>query len=198
MKSDKLQMLYFYIENDSAGKDRYAVVDEFSRNVHGYMDIWTVNCEWWNEIEEIEDKITLKVCARAREMRKQLPRLLAIVPPIPRIDPRTGQVKVPTDVVYDDFSNFAAGPVTKWALNLLPTYRMRIKKEADIDYFLKRREDLPYKVVLFSNKKKTWNVFKAISAEFYNRADFAEVYKSASKVTEFFNVDTYPKLIAYK
>jgi hypothetical protein len=41
-------------------------------------------------------------------------------------------------------------------------------------------------------------VFKAITAEFNNRADFAEVYKSASKVTDFFNIDTYPRLVAYK
>lgn len=198
MTSDKLQILYFYIENDSAGKARYSVVDQFSQSVYGYMDIWTVNCEWWNEIEEIEDKITLKICARAKEMRTQLPRLLAMVPPVPRVDPRTGQVQVPTDVLYDDFSNFAAGPVTKWALNLLPTYRMRIKNIKDTEYFMNRREDLPYKVVLFSNKKKTWGVFKAITAEFFNRADFAEVYKSATKVTEFFNIDTYPKLVAYK
>ena len=103
MTSDKLQILYFYIENDSAGKARYSVVDQFSQSVYGYMDIWTVNCEWWNEIEEIEDKITLKICARAKEMRTQLPRLLAMVPPVPRVDPRSGQARVPTDILYDDF-----------------------------------------------------------------------------------------------
>jgi len=91
-KADKLQMLYFYIENDAAGADRYAVVDELSKNVDGLMDIWTVNCEWWNEIEDIEDKITLKVCAKTKEMRLQLPRLLAVIPPVPRVDPRTGDL----------------------------------------------------------------------------------------------------------
>jgi len=46
----------------------------------------------------------------------------------------------------------------------MPIYRMRIKKEKDIDKFFEKRPDLEFKVILFSNKKRTWTVFKGLSA----------------------------------
>jgi hypothetical protein len=53
-------------------------------------------------------------------------------------------------------------------------------------------------VILFTNKKKTWNVFKGITAEFKDKIDFAEVYKSAKSVLKAFGVNKVPSLYMYK
>ena len=68
----------------------------------------------------------------------------------------------------------------------------------DVERFFDRRPDLEYKVVLFTNKKKTWNIFKGITAEFNNRLDFAEIYKSARPVLHFFEIRKVPKIVVYK
>lgn len=80
----------------------------------------------------------------------------------------------------------------RWAAKLLPIYRMRIKKLEQVDKFFDRRPDLEYKVILFSDKKRTWTVFKGLTAEFKDRLDFAEVYKSASDVLEHFEITKMP------
>jgi hypothetical protein len=63
---------------------------------------------------------------------------------------------------------------------------MRIKKVDQIDKFFDRRPDLDYKVILFSNKKRTWTVFKGLTAEFKDRLDFGEVYQSSTEVMNHF------------
>ncbi len=53
-------------------------------------------------------------------------------------------------------------------------------------------------MILFTNKKQTWNIFKGLTAVFHNRLDFAEVYKSATDVLKHFEVDVLPKIVIYK
>ena len=80
----------------------------------------------------------------------------------------------------------------------MPIYRKRIKKDSQIKEFFEQRDDIPTKVILITNKKKTWNVFKGITAEFKDRIDFAEVYKSAKSVLKTFGVKKVPSLYMFK
>ena len=67
-----------------------------------------------------------------------------------------------------------------------------------VELFFNGRPDLEYKVILFTNKKRTWNIFKGLTAEFNNRLDFAEIYKSAGSVLKFFEINKVPQIVVYK
>jgi len=51
---------------------------------------------------------------------------------------------------------------------------------------------------MFHNKKKTWHVYKGLTAVFHNKIHFGEVYKTAKKVLKLFNVTVIPAIIAVR
>ena len=87
---------------------------------------------------------------------------------------------------------FSTYKIVKWYAKNLPIYRKRIKTLDEATEFFEGRPDLPWKVIMFHNKKNTWSVFKGLSAHFHNRLDFGEVYKSAKGVLQHFNITTVP------
>jgi hypothetical protein len=57
---------------------------EVAEMMEGMIDVYHLNCEWWNELELLGDVNTLSICAKA--FRKKLPRVMVYQPPVPRLD----------------------------------------------------------------------------------------------------------------
>jgi len=115
---------------------------------------------------------------------------------VPRLDPRTNEPKAIKAIEFKEL--WGGVEEARWAAKLLPIYRMRIKKEDQIDKFFEKRPDLDYKVILFSNKKRTWTVFKGLTAEFKDRLDFGEVYQSSKSILSHFKIKKLPSIVVYK
>ena len=64
--------------------------------------------------------------------------------------------------------------------------------------FLSGREDLPYKVILFTKKKKTSRIIKGLTAEYFNRLPFAEVHISQKKIVKEFGVESFPQIVVVR
>jgi len=83
-----------------------------------------------------------------------------------------------------------ASAIANYAISRLPNYVI----SKNIDSFLKDSSELN-KVVLFTDKKKTTNLYKALSVEFKDRLAFSEVHKSNSALIEEFGVTEFPTFV---
>jgi hypothetical protein len=86
----------------------------------------------------------------------------------------------------------------KFAHKLIPAYRQRIKSWDDYNDFLKNEIELN-KVLLFTDRKKSGPVFKALTIHYFGRLHFGEVYSDEEneEIMEMigdFEVKEFPKL----
>jgi len=80
-----------------------------------------------------------------------------------------------------------ASAIASYATSQLPDFVMK----QNLDKFFGSKLD---KVLLFSDKKKTTNVYKALALEFRDRLVFAQVQDSHELVQQY-NIDSFPTLI---
>merc|ERR1711963_1003284 len=83
-----------------------------------------------------------------------------------------------------------AAAIANYATSRLPNFVVN----KNIDAFLKDGAELN-KVVLFTDKKKTTNLYKALAVEFKDRLAFSEVHKSNAALVEEFGVTTFPTFV---
>ena len=88
MDSEKASVIMYHVPEC---KHCSIVYDEFlievAEMMEGMIEVFHLNCEWWNELEALGDVNTLSVCSKP--FRKKLPRVMVYQPPVPRLDVRT-------------------------------------------------------------------------------------------------------------
>jgi len=89
-----------------------------------------------------------------------------------------------------------ASNIAQEALNYLPSFVATLTSKS-FDTFLEKASGLA-KVILFTDKSATTNLYKAISVEFKGRLAVAQVGKSEKGLVEQFKVTTYPTLLVVK
>jgi len=97
--------------------------------------------------------------------------------------------KVPED--YEGPRTAAA--MANFAVGKLPNFVSKITSKS-IDSFLSTPENLA-KVILFTNKKETSNLYKALAVDFHHQLVLGEVKDSEKEIVDNFGVTKFPTLI---
>lgn len=64
------------------------------------------------------------------------------------------------------------------------------------DSFVERERTAKHKILLFTDKKSTPTVFKALSKKHIDRLNFGEVKQSEEELLKKFGVETFPTILA--
>ncbi len=67
--------------------------------------------------------------------------------------------------------NVSPGAIMGFARKNLPNFSSRLDDLGDVEKFLSRRPDVPYKVILFTKKESTTALFKGLTAEYRDRLE---------------------------
>jgi len=89
----------------------------------------------------------------------------------------------------------SAAAMANFVLGKLQTKHIQKVTQKTFDSFLKNK--LP-KVVLFTAKTETTNLYKALSYEFRGRMLLGEVHKDQKEVVDKFNIDKFPSLVVIR
>lgn len=87
----------------------------------------------------------------------------------------------------------SAAAIVNYAVAQLPSF---VATKSKLDAFFD--SESAAKVILFSEKPKTPNLFKGMAAEFHGRLLFGQVASSNSALVEKYGIDSFPKLVVEK
>ena len=93
----------------------------------------------------------------------------------------------------------SAASLRDWGLSLLPQNVQYVRKDADLQEFLKSTKSKArwgVGILLFSSKKETSALYKSLSLRYKNKIAFGEIKDSAKDLVAKFKVKSYPTLIA--
>jgi len=117
--------------------------------------------------------------------------------PTIKLFPAEGSVNKgqPTKTPMDYNNQRTAAPIVNFALGYLPSYVATLTPTT-IKKFLS--DSSKAKVLLFTEKDKTPNLYKALSVDFVNRLQFGEVRKTHTQLVKEFSVETFPTIMVIK
>lgn len=64
----------------------------------------------------------------------------------------------------------------------MPNFSTILETLDEAEEFLNSRPDVPWKIMLFTNKRKTTALYKGLASEYRDRLDLAEIYDSAEEI----------------
>ena len=68
--------------------------------------------------------------------------------------------------------------------------------EENIDSFIERDRATKHKILLFTEKKSTPTIFKALSKKYLDRLTFGEIKHTSASLIEKFGITNYPSIVA--
>ena len=130
------------------------------------------NCkELWMNHKDRRSELT--ICDPENE--DKFPSFICHEPPIRRINPYTGKPMVPNEHTYNGGQMVAS--MEDWALKFAPSWRQKLYSKRDLQEFLKFTK-IPNKVLLFTTRPETPEMFKGLSCFFKDRLDVNKFRKN--------------------
>lgn len=68
--------------------------------------------------------------------------------------------------------------------------------EQNYDSFIERERATKHKILLFTEKKSTPTIYKALSKKYLDRLNFGEIKQAEEELVKRFGVETFPTIIA--
>lgn len=181
---DYLLGIFFYSSSaDNAASLEY-LVNELASNNKQFFKMSVVDCD------DFEDPEKVNVCSD--DYKGALPQVLFLEPPAQAINPYTGKPMQPSEHRYQ--GEGSPNAIASWAKKQMPSFSKKIVSQEDMDKFLSDTL-IANKVILFTNKKETPYIYRALTSEYRDRLEFADVYEGVEDVVKAYNVDKFPTLL---
>ena len=158
--------VYFYKQGDQNFEEYVKAMTEFGEKTHGLFNAGEVNCIEDEEIcEEFEVQHTPSIVFFAENEKD--------------FNKYTGKI---------DYNSLFS-----YATKRMSYYVNDVTKNKLNDFFTKKPEK--YHVLLFTSKKETPSMYKALSKFFINKLIFGEVMQSEKEVIQLFGIKKFPTLM---
>lgn len=161
-------LLYFYKSSQAESRLYKDVVRQIATKYYGIFKVGAVDCVEEEELceEEFQAYETPKFYAFPANIRSE-------------------------PVRYDGSIEFKK--LVNFAVNQMENFVNLVRKE-NYDEFINQDKD-QYKVLLFTQKKSTPPLYRALSKELLNKLVFGEVRESEKELISIFRVTTFPTLM---
>lgn len=185
LKQDFLTGFFFYRSSADHAQIVEYLVNELGLANKNLFKVVAVDCE------TLVGGDALPICSE--EHKDNLPQILFLEPPATLINPYTKQPMQPIEHRYQGDGTPAA--VGSFAKKKMPSFSTKISSKPELDKFL-QSDLIENKVILFTNKKETPLLYRALTSEYRDRLEFADVNESVEEVIKEYNIEKFPTLIA--
>lgn len=121
----------------------------------------------------------------------KLPRLTSMTPPDIPFNPYTKVANEFSESAYSGAMTY--DEIYKWILSSMPEFIKTLKTRTDVDNMMQNK-DLN-KVILFSTKKDTSSLYRALASNFRFRLKFYYVKADNDELVDHYGIDTFPTLL---
>ena len=109
------------------------------------------------------------------------------------------QIVIFTESYSDDGERFRgemkSGNIINAAAKKMQNFVSSVNKE-NYEAWIERERETKHKIILFTDKKATPTVFKALSKKHLDRLNFGEVKSSEEDLIKQFGIESFPTIIA--
>ncbi|KAM9965174.1 hypothetical protein ACTFIW_004979 [Dictyostelium discoideum] len=173
LNSQQNWMVEFYAPWCGHCKSLKPEYEKVSNNLKGLVKIGAINCDEEKELcgqYQIQGFPTLKFFST---------------------NPKTGKKGQPED--YQGARS--ASEIAKFSLSKLPSNHIQKVSQDNINKFLTGTSDA--KALLFTDKPKTTDLYKALSVDFFKTLTLGEARNLNKETLEKFNIDKFPTLLVF-
>ena len=157
-------MIYFFYHKDlSKDKPEVSAFIEVAELLRGYANFVAIGCHM---LEFQDDDDNYPRCGFNK--LNNLPKIQGMSPPEIPFNPYT---KVANEFSEKSFSaDMTYEEIYKWILSSMPEYIKTLKTRADVSTMLENKDLI--KVILFSSKKDTSSLYRALASNFRFKLKF--------------------------
>ena len=168
-RRNEVWIIFFYKSNDKASKAYKDVLREVAEKLYGIIKVAAINCH-----EEADDALCEDF------MVYDIPKIL-VFPANIRAEPLT----------YNGAIQY--GPIASFAVGQMESF-VKLVTEGTYTSFVQEEFDRT-KVILFTSKKVTPPLLRALSKEFKGRIVFGEVRESSASLINKFRITSFPTIL---
>ncbi|KAM3143769.1 hypothetical protein pb186bvf_004045 [Paramecium bursaria] len=190
LESESVSMVYFYQESNcercvQAG----GLIDKIAEDQEDIIKVYAADCDELRKDDNTETQ--LPYCQHS--MQDQLPQISFFEPPVSKVNPYTGRPMIAQEHRFQ--GEASPQSLGQFGQKFIPNFVFSIKSFEEYEKF-EQSDPQHNKVILFTQKKQTPALLKALAQQFNQRLKFGEVQESkeTKQIIDDFEIKEFPQL----
>ncbi|CAD8111869.1 unnamed protein product [Paramecium sonneborni] len=190
LESEFVSLVYFYSDSCENCQKAASLIEKVAEDQEGLINVYGTNCD--EIIKDPQSNNQLPYCSP--DVIQHLPQITFFEPPSQKINPYTKEKMIATEHRFQGEANPQS--LGQYGYKFIPNHVIRINNMEEFKNFETTDSKLN-KVILFTKRKETSALLKALNLHYYERVKFGEIVASpeTQSLIDEFDIKDLPQIV---